>query len=189
MEIRWHGRGGQGAVTAAKVLAASALEAAKHIQAFPEYGPERQGAPVQVFTRIEDDPIRVMSSITSPDAVVVLDPTLLGRVPFYEGMREGGTVVVNYDGPPEELGAAVAMHGLHLWTVDATDIAQRTLGRAITNTPMIGALVRATGMIDLETVKEQTAKTLGDRFGPEVVERNMQAIQAGYDEVRGDESG
>ncbi len=186
LEIRWHGRGGQGAVTAAKMLAAAALREGKQFQAFPEYGPERRGAPVQVFTRISDEPIRTFSYITRPNMIVILDPGLIGSVPVEEGLDENGVVVANFKGTPAELRAAMGLKGRKIFTVDATDVAMRTMGRAITNTPMLGAVVKASGAVTLEEAIEEVRHVFEDRFGPKVADANVEAVKVAYQETQGE---
>jgi pyruvate ferredoxin oxidoreductase gamma subunit len=182
LEIRWHGRGGQGVVTAAKLLAASALREGKHFQAFPEYGPERRGAPVQAFTRIDDEPVRVFAHIAAPDVVVVLDETLLGKVPVADGLREGGTVVANFRGTPAQLREKLGLTNGHVFTVDASRIATETLGKPITNTPMIGALLRAVSAVRLDNVVDE----LAEKFKGAVATNNASAVRRAYEEVRGE---
>ena len=185
IEIRWHGRGGQGAVTAAKLLAAAALRQGKYFQAFPEFGPERRGAPVQAFTRISDEPIRIYSQVKSPSVVVVLDSTLIGKVPVTEGLTEDGIVVANFAGGPAELRKKLDLNGrARVFTVDATAVALRRLGRPITNTPMLGALARATGMLDIDTLTVELEESFGGRFRPELVKANVQAMRDAYEEVK-----
>jgi pyruvate ferredoxin oxidoreductase gamma subunit len=148
MEIRWHGRGGQGAKTAAMLLAEAALDAGKFIQAFPEYGPERAGAPIRAFTRISDDKIDIHCAVTNPHIVVVIDPTLVGPVNVTDGIDEDGLLLVNTNKTPGEIREMVNMKGGKVYTVDASKIALETLGRDLPNTPMLGALVAATSLID-----------------------------------------
>ena len=183
-EIRWHGRGGQGVVTAGKVLAQVALDSGQYFQAFPDYGPERAGAPIRAFTRLSSEPITMHCQIEEPDVVLVLDPTLLEAVKVTEGLKEDGTLVVNTDQPPEKVREAVSFHTGKVFAVDATRIALETLGREITNTPMLGALVKATGILTIEDLIAQTRKQFGDKFGTEVVNRNVEAITRAADEVQ-----
>lgn len=186
LEIRWHGRGGQGAVTASKVLADSALAEGKQIQAFPEYGSERQGAPIKAFTRISDKPITVHSQVTNPDMVVVLDPTLLKVVDVTEGLIEDGKLVVNTTLSAPELRIQMGVKGRDIYTIDATGIALKNLGKAIPNTPMIGALVKATGMLDINGVTEDFRKKFANKFREDIVEGNVNAILEAYQEVKGE---
>jgi pyruvate ferredoxin oxidoreductase gamma subunit len=129
LEIRWHGRGGQGAVTASKVLASTALRDGKYFQAFPEYGPERRGAPVQAFTRISDEPIKLFSQVTNPKIVIIVDNSLIGKAPLTAGLPEDGIILANFDGKPAELRAKLGLDadpklkGCKVYTVAATSIA------------------------------------------------------------------
>lgn len=187
LEIRWHGRGGQGAVTASKVFADSALATGKQIQAFPEYGSERQGAPIKAFTRISDDPITIHSQVTNPDVVLVLDPTLLKTVDVTEGLAEDGIMLVNTMSTPKKLRGELKLQGRKLFTVDATGISLKHLGKAIPNTPMIGALVGATGLLDINLVADDFKKKFKGKFREEVIEGNVKAILEAYKDVKGED--
>ena len=184
IEIRWHGRGGQGVVTAGKMLAQVALDSGQYFQAFPDYGPERAGAPIRAFTRLSSEAIHTHCQIEEPDLVLVLDPTLLEAVNVTEGLKEDGTLLVNTEEPPGKVRDLVGFHTGRVFTVDATKIALETLGREITNTPMLGALVKATGILTIEDLIAQTRKQFGDKFGTEVVNRNVQAITRAAEEVQ-----
>lgn len=183
-EIRWHGRGGQGAKTAAGLVAEVAMEGGAFSQGFPEYGPERMGAPIRGFTRISGDPIRVHSPITNPDVVVVLDDTLLETIDVTEGMDEEGTVLVNTRSKPEDIASKLPLKGLSVWTVDATQISIDELGRPIPNTPMIGALVKATGVVDMELLKSSIKRKFLKKFGEKIVAGNINALDRAYKEVK-----
>jgi pyruvate ferredoxin oxidoreductase gamma subunit len=186
-EIRWHGRGGQGAKTAALLFGDAALATGKYIQAFPEYGPERMGAPVQSFNRISSTPIRLHSGIENPDVVLVLDVTLVGQVDVTRGLDpEKGAMIINTTLSPEEMKVKLGFKG-KVCTVDASAISQETIGRNIPNTPMIGALVKITGMLQLDALLEDTKKKLAIKFRnrPEVIEGNLEAIKRAYNEVKG----
>ncbi len=183
-EIRWHGRGGQGAKTAAGLVAEVAMEGGEFSQGFPEYGPERMGAPIRGFTRISGDPIRVHSPITNPDVVVVLDDTLLETIDVTEGIGEGGTVLVNTRSKPEDIASKLPLKGLAVWTVDATQISIDELGRPIPNTPMIGALVKATGVVDMELLKSSIKHKFLKKFGEKIVAGNINALDRAYKEVK-----
>ena len=185
-EIRWHGRGGQGAVTAAKMVAEVALGQKKYFQAFPEYGPERAGAPIVAFTRISDAPIQIYSGIEHPDIVVVLDPSLLSIVNVMEGTSADAVLIVNTDLAPRQLRTKYGIKEGKLYAVAATRIATETIGRAIPNTPMVGALVRATGLFPLDDVVEFMREDFGHKFSPRVVEGNIQALTRAYEEVQGE---
>jgi pyruvate ferredoxin oxidoreductase gamma subunit len=183
-EIRWHARGGQGAVTAAKLLAETALSQGQYFQAFPEYGPERMGAPIQAFTRISSEPIYIRSSITNPEIVVVLDPTLLKAVDVTSGMHTDGVLIVNTDDEPKEIRKAMGLKGRTIYTVNATRIAQETIGRPIPNTPMMGALVKATGLMPIGNLTDYVRKSFGKKFSEEIIEGNVQAVERAYAEVK-----
>ena len=140
VEIRWHGRGGQGAKTAALLLADAALASGKYIQAFPEYGPERMGAPVASFNRISTEPIYLHSGVLSPRIVIVLDPTLVDSIDVTEGVPQDGTILVNTEKAPADIKKALGITGsIKVYTVDASKISTETIGRDIPNTPMLGA--------------------------------------------------
>lgn len=185
LEIRWHGRGGQGAVTASKVFADSALATGKQIQAFPEYGSERQGAPIKAFTRISDEPITIHSQVTNPDIVLLLDPTLLGVVDITEGLSDEGLLIVNTSMSADDVRKKINTTVKKLYTIDATSIALKHLGKNIPNTPMIGALVGATGMLDINLVAEDFREKFKKKFREDVVEGNVNAILDAYKEMKG----
>lgn len=183
-EIRWHGRGGQGVVTAGKMLAQVALNSGQYFQAFPDYGPERAGAPIRAFTRVSAEPIHKHCQIQRPDIVLVLDPTLLEAVDVADGLKEDGVLLVNTEESPAKVRQMVGFQTGKVFTVDATKIALETLGREITNTPMLGAFVKATGILTVDDLIGQTRKQFGDKFGIEVVNRNVEAIKRAADEVQ-----
>jgi len=182
-EIRWHARGGQGAKTAASLVAEVALVEGKHSQGFPEYGPERMGAPMRGFTRIAERPIRIHSAVYYPNAVVVLDDTLLDSVDVAENLAADGVVIVNSSRPPAEVKGKLSASGRGVFIVDASKISREEIGRDIPNTPMIGALVRVSGVVKLETVLEDTKKKLSGKFGEKIVQGNLKAVRRGYEEV------
>lgn len=184
-EIRWHARGGQGAVTAAKMTAEVALSQDKYFQAFPEYGPERSGAPIVAFTRLSDEPIQIYSAIEHPDYVLVLDPTLLDVVDVTAGTPEGAVVIVNSEEDADRLRARPEMAGKKVYSAPATRIALETIKRAIPNTPLIGALARVSGLFSLEAVMDEVRTSLGKKFAEEVVNANLEAVRRGYEEVSG----
>jgi pyruvate ferredoxin oxidoreductase gamma subunit len=185
-EIRWHARGGQGAVTAAKMVAEVALGQKKYFQAFPEYGPERSGAPIVAFTRISNEPIQLYCGIENPAIVVVLDPTLLSVVNVTKGAPDDAIVLVNSDLPPAQLRAKYNMKGRRLFSIAATRIATETIGRPIPNTPMVGALTRIAGLFPLDSVIDFLRADFSKKFPPKVVEGNIQAITRSYEEVQGE---
>ncbi|MBD3348212.1 MAG: pyruvate synthase, partial [Candidatus Eisenbacteria bacterium] len=170
--------------TAAALVAEVALAEGKYSQGFPEYGPERMGAPIRGFTRIAERPIRVHSAVYHPDAVIVLDDSLLETVDVAENLSEDGVVVVNTARPPEEIAKRLSARGKGVFLVEASRIALDEIGRDIPNTPMIGALVKATGVVDLETVLHDTEKKLSKKFGERIVQGNLKAVRRGYEEVK-----
>jgi pyruvate ferredoxin oxidoreductase gamma subunit len=184
LEIVWHGRGGQGAKTAATVVAEAAVREGKFSQGFPEYGPERMGAPMRGFTRISDGPIRRHCAVADPEIVVVLDPTLLDVVGLRGGSADGQTIVVNTPAEPAQLRKNLGLKGGKLFTVDATGISLDELKRPIPNVPMIGALLKATGILKLETVLEELQEKFQKKFADAVVKGNLRAIERAYREVR-----
>ena len=186
VEVRWHGRGGQGAKTAALLFADAALATGKYIQAFPEYGPERMGAPVQSFNRISDKAITIHCGITEPNYVVVLDPTLMDCVSVAEGLSEGGKVIVNTSFPAAEIAKRLNLSASQVFVVDASKIAQETIGLNIPNTPMLGALIKVIGTMNIEHVLEDTRKKLEAKFRhkPQVISGNIDSIKRAFDEVK-----
>jgi pyruvate ferredoxin oxidoreductase gamma subunit len=177
VEIRWHGRGGQGVVTAGKLLADAALDAGLFFQAFPDYGPERMGAPIRAFTRLSKNPINVHSQIAYPGIVIVLDPTVMGTVNVVEGLHEDGVLLVNTSDSPGEIRERVNFHTGRVFTVDANSIAMKHFGRELTNTPMLGALARATGLFTLEALEEQIHHKFERKFGDDIVDANVSALR------------
>jgi len=178
IEIRWHGRGGQGAVTSAELVAQAAISEGKYAQAFPTFGPERRGAPVQSFTRISDnEPIRTRAEILEPDVIVLFDLTLLTTVNVTAGLKKDGLVVLNTKLSAKEISEKYNIRG-KIASVDATTIAREVLGVPIVNTTMIGALIKATGAVKLESLKEP----LVQRFG-KIAEKNLQAMERAYKET------
>jgi pyruvate ferredoxin oxidoreductase gamma subunit len=185
-EIRWHARGGQGAVTAAKMVAELALGQGKYFQAFPEYGPERSGAPIVAFTRVSDEPIQIYSGIEHPQIVVVLDASLLGAVNVLKGAPDDAVVLINSEMTPGQVREHYGLKGGRLYTIAATRIALETIKRPIPNTPMVGALTRITGLFPIEKVVEFLRYEFGKKFPPKVVEGNIAAITRSFEEVQGE---
>ncbi|MBI4296876.1 MAG: 2-oxoacid:acceptor oxidoreductase family protein [Chloroflexi bacterium] len=178
IEIRWHGRGGQGAVTSAELLAKAAIAEGKYAQAFPSFGPERRGAPVQSYVRVSPtQAVKIRAGITEPDVVVVLDPSLLGIVNVTSGLKDGGTCVINTRKTAEQIRTQFGIK-CRLATVDATRIAKETLGVPITNTTMVGAVLKSTDLVKLKSLEEP----LKERFG-RLAEKNLAAMQRAYQET------
>lgn len=183
IEVRFHGRGGQGAKTAADILATTAMDTGKFIQSFPEYGPERAGAPMKSFTRISDKPIDLHCGVTNPDIVVVIDPTLLDAVNVTEGLEDDGVLLVNTKEKPDAVRKKINFNKGKIYTVDATQISLDTLGMPVPNTPMLGALVKVTDIVTLESLKDNLKSKLGKKIGEAKLKGNMESIDRGYKEV------
>jgi len=177
-EVRFHGRGGQGAWTASLLLAQAGLREEKNIQSFPAFGPERAGAPITAFTRISDEKIQIHSSIYEPDVVVVLDPTLLGPA-VAEGIQEDTKLIVNTSEGADVVLEKLGLEDVETWVVDATSLALKVLGRPITNTAMLGAVVKATGAVGLGSITE----VVKERFAGKIGELNAEVVKAAYGEV------
>jgi pyruvate ferredoxin oxidoreductase gamma subunit len=178
-EIRWHGRGGQGAVTSAELLAQAAIDEGKYAQAFPSFSPERRGAPVLAFNRVSPDkPIRTRAEVDKPDVVIILDPSLMTILDVTAGLKDGGTVVINTKKTVPQVRSDYGIKG-RVATVDAQKIAQESLGVPIVNTTMIGALIKATGVIGMDSMKEPLEK----RFG-KLGEKNVTAMKRAYEETQ-----
>ena len=184
-EIRWHGRGGQGAKTAALLLADVAFNMGKHVQGFPEYGPERMGAPITAYDRISDSPIRVHSNIYEPDYVVVVDDTLLHTVDVTAGLKKEGAILINTMKEPEEILPLLRGYGGKVFFIDAKKVCMATLGKYFPNTPMLAAIVKISGLIEEEAFFQEMERSLSHKFAkkPEVLEGNMKALRMAYEEV------
>jgi pyruvate ferredoxin oxidoreductase gamma subunit len=184
VEIRFHGRGGQGAKTAADLLAQVALELGKYIQAFPEYGPERAGAPMRSFVRISDKPINLHCGVESPDIVVVIDPTLIGNKDITDGVNKDSVIVVNTDKKPEDVRKKLNISEGKIFTVDATKIALEETGLPFPNTPMLGALIKATEIVPLNDLKERLKIKFGKKLTSEKLQGNLNAVERAYKETK-----
>jgi len=183
-EIRWHARGGQGAKTAATLVALVALEEGKHSQGFPEYGPERMGAPIRGFTRISSNEIRLHCPIEHPDVVVILDETLIGTAPTTDGATPDTLFLVNSSGDPAAMRKKLGLKDGKVYCVDATKISLDEIGRDIPNTPMIGALIRITNCISMDAMKTDIEHKFLKKFGERIVQGNVRAVQRAYEEVK-----
>lgn len=185
IEIRWHGRGGQGAKTVAEFLALVALREGKFSQGFPEYGPERSGAPIKGYTRISDAPIRMHSAVYSPDVVMVLDSSLLESVDVCEGLKEKAPVIINTHLSPDELvSQQKSLKGKEIWVLDANKISREEIGKAIPNMPLLGALVKVTGVVELDSVTEDIREEFSKKFSKDILNGNIKAVEKAYKEVR-----
>lgn len=178
IEIRLHGRGGQGAVTSAELLALAAIKEGKYAQAFPSFGPERRGAPVVAFCRVSDERIRIRAVISQPDIVLVLDPSILRLVNVGDGLKAEGVLVANTRHTPEEIKNELGLKA-RVATVNATRIAREELGLPITNTTMLGSLLKASAIVD----KSSMIEPLQERFG-RIAERNIKAFERAYQETK-----
>lgn len=185
IEIRWHGRGGQGAKTASLLLADAAFNTGKYIQGFPEYGPERMGAPITAYNRISDKPITIHSNIYEPDYVVVVDDTLLESVPVTAGLKKEGAIVINTTKSPEYLKEKLNGYDGNIYTIDARKVSEETLGKYFPNTPMLAAIVKVTGIMSDEAFLEDMKDSFKHKFAkkPEVIEGNMKALELALKEV------
>ena len=183
-EIRWHARGGQGAKTASTFLAEAAIKDGKYSQGFPDYGPERMGAPMRGFTRVSDQPVRLHCAIDSPDIVIVLDDTLLDTVDVCEGLPADGVLIINSKKDPKAIRDKISWDGKQMYTINASEIALDEMGRPIPNTPMLGALVKVSEMISLEVLLEDITVKFSKKFKKQIVEGNLRAIKRAYEEVK-----
>ena len=186
IEIRWHGRGGQGAKTASLLLADAAFNTGKYIQGFPEYGPERMGAPITAYNRISDKPITIHSNIYEPDYVVVVDDTLLESVPVTAGLKKEGAIVINTTKSPEYLKEKLNGYDGNIYTIDARKVSEETLGKYFPNTPMLAAIVKVTGIMSDEAFLEDMKGSFKHKFAkkPEVIDGNMKALEMALNEVK-----
>ncbi len=186
IEIRWHGRGGQGAKTASLLLADAAFNTGKFIQGFPEYGPERMGAPITAYNRISDEPITVHSNIYNPDYVVVVDDSLLDCVDVTAGLKETGAIVINTTKEGEELKKHLKGYKGNIYIINARKISEEALGRYFPNTPMLAAIVKVAGIMSDEALLEDMKGSFKHKFAkkPEVIEGNMKALEMALKEVK-----
>jgi pyruvate ferredoxin oxidoreductase gamma subunit len=184
-EIRWHGRAGQGTVSAAKILADTAMEAGDYVQAFPEYGPEREGAPLRAYNRVSKRKFSIYCEIEHPGVVVVLDPTMLDTVKVADGATAATVFLVNSPKCPGDLKAAhPQLKPFKVWTIDATNISLASLGKSFPNTPTLGALAKVSGVVGLETLLENVKGILGKKLSAEVIEKNLSIVRRGFEEVQ-----
>ncbi len=186
IEIRWHGRGGQGAKTASLLLADAAFNTGKYIQGFPEYGPERMGAPITAYNRISDEPITIHSNIYYPDYVVVVDDTLLESVDVTSGLKEDGAILINTTKPAEVLKKELKGYKGDVYTLDARKISLETLGRYFPNTPMLAGIVKVSKIMTDEELIEDMKGSFKHKFAkkPEVIDGNMKALEMALKEVK-----
>ena len=186
IEIRWHGRGGQGAKTASLLLADAAFNTGKYIQGFPEYGPERMGAPITAYNRISTKPITIHSNIYEPDYVVVVDDTLLESVDVTSGLKESGAIVINTTKSADYLKKVLKGYKGKVYTIDARKISEEALGRYFPNTPMLAAIVKVSKIMTDEELLEDMKGSFKHKFAkkPEVIEGNMKALELALSQVK-----
>lgn len=187
VEIRWHGRGGQGAKTASLLLADAAFNTGSYVQGFPEYGPERMGAPITAYNRISEEKITIHSNIYEPDYVVVVDETLLASIDVTSGLKDTGAIIINTDKTPEEIRRYLNGYDGKVCTIDARKISEEALGRYFPNTPMLGAVVKVSGIMPEDDFIKDMENSFAHKFAtkPEVIQGNMKALKMAMQEVQG----
>lgn len=187
VEIRWHGRGGQGAKTASLLLADAAFNTGMYVQGFPEYGPERMGAPITAYNRLSDEPITVHCNIYEPDYVVVVDESLIDSVDVTAGLKESGGIVINTSKSPEEVSAKLNGYKGKVYTIDAKTISVDCLGKYFPNTPMLAAIVKVSGIMPIDEFISDMEGSYKHKFAskPQVIEGNMNALKRSVEEVKG----
>ena len=185
VEIRWHGRGGQGAKTAALLLADAAFNTGKYVQGFPEYGPERMGAPITAYNRISSEKFTVHSNIYDPDYVVVVDESLLSSVDCTKGLSPEGAIIINSSKTPDELRPHLKGYTGKVCTIDAGRISEETIGKNFPNTPMLAAVVKVSGVVDAEEFLKDMEGSFKHKFAtkPQVIEGNLKALKRSMEEV------
>jgi pyruvate ferredoxin oxidoreductase gamma subunit len=183
IEVRWHGRGGQGLVTANEILAETAIAAGKYVKAFPEFGPERMGAPIRGFTRISDEPILIHSQVYEPDIVVIMDGTLVGKVDVAQGTKKDSVILANYSGTPKELQEAL-MTDVECHTLDAIKISLEEIGKPMVNTIMLGALIKVRDLVSYDMLEDQITNRFMGKLPDKVILKNLSALKRGYQEVQ-----
>ncbi len=188
LEVRWHGRAQQGVVTAAKLLGESCLMAGNYVQAFPEFGPERMGAPVRAYNRVSADPIKLHCSVTNPGFILIADPTLIaGSAGVTTGALKGAVFIVNTPKTPEVMRTELSLADktAKVYTVDAATISLEAIGRFMPNTPLLGALARVTDIVTVEALINNFKANYAKKYSPKIIEGNVVAMQRGHDEVKG----
>lgn len=186
MEIRWHGRGGQGAKTAALLLADVAFKTGKYVQGFPEYGPERMGAPITAYNRISDKQITIHSNIYYPDLVAVVDDSLLEAIDVTHGLKEDGAVIINTEKDVEEIVPLLRGYKGDIYTINAKDVSVRTLGKNYPNSPMLAAVVAVSGVMEQKEFLKEMKASFEHKFAkkPEVIDGNMKALELAFAELK-----
>ena len=188
IEIRWHGRAQQGIVTAAKMVGEACLRSGKYVQAFPEFGPERMGAPVKAYNRVSDEPIRLHCQVTDPKYILIADSTLIATVNVTEGAPEDAVFIINTMKSPADMRNELKLKSKKtlVYTLDASKISLEAIGRNMPNTPMLGALAKATGVITLDVLIDNFKENYSKKFSAKVVEGNIAAMTRGLQEVKGE---
>lgn len=186
LELKFFGRAGQGGKTAAELIADSALDEGKSIQSFPEYGPEREGAPVKAFVRIDEKRIRLHCQVYNPDIVIVIDPTLLDCLDVIEGLKEDGFLIINTPKSAEEIRKETGFNG-KVFTVNGTKISMDILGKNFPNMPILGALVKATGVVKFESLENQIKCKFLEKIGEEKTSQNIKIVKRAFEEAESDE--
>ena len=186
MEIRWHGRGGQGDKTAALLLADAAFNTGKYVQGFPEYGPERMGAPITAYNRISSERSTVHSNIYNPDYVVVVDETLISSVDVTAGLKETGAIIINSEKTPAKLRSHLKGYKGRVYSIDAGKISVEELGKNFPNTPMLAAIVKVSGVVEPDEFVKDMEDSFKHKFAskPQVIEGNMRALKRSMEEVQ-----
>lgn len=185
VEIRWHGRGGQGTVTAAKVFADACLSGGRYVQAFPEYGPERSGAPLRAYNRVSSKELRMHCPVLKPGIVAVVDATLLDGINVIDGAPDDALIIVNSSQDAGVIrGKLKAKPGQKVFVLDATKIAIDCVGRPMPNSPMVGALAKVSGVVSLDQILEDVKKSFGKKFSQKIIDGNLEAVKRGYGEVK-----
>lgn len=183
-EIRWHARGGQGAMLAVRTLARAAINQGKFAQGMPEFGAERMGAPIRAYTRISNSKFSLYCSIVNPDVVIILEPSLIETVNVTEGLKPNGIILVNTSQAPDQVKKQFNFNNYQVYTIDATGISTTELKRPMPNTPMLGALTKVIGMIELDGLLKDIQHDFSEKFSPKVVEANIKSIKRGFEEVK-----
>jgi len=185
IEIRWHGRGGQGTVTAAKVLADACLSGGRNVQAFPEYGPERAGAPLRAYNRVSEKPLRMHCPVLNPGVVAVVDASLLDAINVTDGAKDDAVFIINTSKDPKEVRAKLkAKPTQKVFAIDATKIAIETIGRPMPNAPMLGAVNKAISIVGQDVLLEDVKGSFGKKFAQKIIDGNLEAVRRGYGEVK-----
>ena len=185
VEIRWHGRGGQGTVTAAKVLADACMSGGRHVQAFPEYGPERSGAPIRAYNRISEKVLRMHCPVVNPKVVAVVDASLLDAINVADGAKDDAVFVINTSKDPKEVREKLkAKPTQKVFTVDATKIAIECFGKPMPNSSMLGAVNKAINIVSMDVLLEDVRGSFGKKFAQKIIDGNLEAVKRGYGEVK-----